>query len=94
MLTVCDSYYWAANGNTYTSDGFYTASLLTPEGCDSILNLDLTINSSSSATQVVTACDNYVWPINGNTYTSNGIYFGTILNTVGCDSIITPELDD
>jgi hypothetical protein len=92
VVTACDSYTWAADGNTYFTDGIYTASLLTPEGCDSILNLDLTINSSSSATQLVTSCNSYVWPINGNTYTSSGIYFETITNSMGCDSLITLDL--
>ena len=43
-------------------------------GCDSTVTLDLTINSSTTGTDVQTACDSYTW-IDGNTYTestSNG----------------------
>jgi hypothetical protein len=36
----------------------------------------------------VTACNNYTWPINGQTYTSSGIYQDTIPVWYGCDSII------
>ena len=41
-------------------------------GCDHIETLDLTVNSSSSSTSNVTACDSYNW--NGLTYTSSGTY--------------------
>ena len=89
VVSACDDYVWAANGSTYTSSGFYTVSLLTPQGCDSILNLDLTINSSTTASVSVTECDLYTWPLNGNSYASSGIYFATIPNAAGCDSVVT-----
>ena len=92
VVSACDSYVWPANGVTYTTDGFYTASFLTAEGCDSILNLDLTINSSSTASISLTACDLYTWPLNGNSYASSGIYIATIPNAAGCDSIVTLNL--
>ncbi|NVK64804.1 MAG: T9SS type A sorting domain-containing protein [Flavobacteriales bacterium] len=91
-VAACDSYYWSANGNTYTTSGVYTATLTTPQGCDSIVNLNLVVNSSSSATQNATACDSYFWPVDGNTYTSGGTYFATIPNVSGCDSVITLNL--
>lgn len=91
-VVACDSYVWSANGTTYTASGFYTENLTTAQGCDSIVNLDLTINSSSSATQIVTACGSYTWPIDGNAYTSSGTYMGTIPNAAGCDSVITLNL--
>ena len=39
--TACDEYEW--NGEVYTESGIYTDSLQNIEGCDSIVNLDLTI---------------------------------------------------
>lgn len=90
--TACDSYFWSATGLTYTVDGIHTATLTTAAGCDSTVTLDLTIVSSSSATQTTTVCDSYLWPIDGNTYTTSGLYTGIISNSVGCDSVITLDL--
>lgn len=89
VISSCDSYFWPANGVTYTSSGFYTASFVTAQGCDSILNLDLSITTSSTASVFVTHCDLYTWPLNGNSYATSGTYFATIPNTAGCDSLIT-----
>jgi len=61
-------------------------------GCDSVVTLDLTINNSSSSTDVITACDSYTW-IDGNTYTSsNNTTTYTTTNVVGCDSVVTLDL--
>ena len=40
IFTVCDSLLW--NGNTYYSSGLYVDTLQSYNGCDSIVNLDLT----------------------------------------------------
>ena len=54
--------------------------------------MDLTINSSSSGTDVITACDSYTW-INGNTYIAdNNTATHTLSNSVGCDSVVTLNL--
>ena len=44
VLTACDSALW--NTTTYDSSGVYVDTLQTLAGCDSIVTLDLTINSS------------------------------------------------
>jgi gliding motility-associated-like protein len=43
QVTSCDSYLWNLSGQTYTSSGIYPYQLITSDGCDSIVNLDLTI---------------------------------------------------
>ncbi|MBP5797932.1 MAG: T9SS type A sorting domain-containing protein [Bacteroidales bacterium] len=40
-ITACDHYDW--NGQSYDETGLYTASFVSEQGCDSIVNLDLTI---------------------------------------------------
>ena len=44
-LTECDSLTWAVNGVTYYSSGTYYDSSLTVNNCDSVYQLDLTINT-------------------------------------------------
>ena len=92
VITACDSYTWI-DGNTYTtSNNAATHTLTNAAGCDSTVTLDLTINNSTTGTDVITACDSYTW-IDGNTYTSsnNSATFLTT-NSAGCDSIITLDL--
>ena len=46
----------------------------------------------TSSTQTVNACSSYTWPLNNQTYTTSGIYSDTLVNTAGCDSILTLNL--
>ena len=91
-LTECNSYVWAANGNTYTNSGLYSVSLTNAEGCDSTANLNLTITQSTSGTEVATNCIDYTWSANGTTYNSSGMYNATLMNAQGCDSLVTLDL--
>jgi len=44
-VTQCNSFTWPANGQTYSQTGVYNATLSNSLGCDSIVTLDLIINS-------------------------------------------------
>ena len=91
-ITACESYTWPLNGNNYVQSGLYNSTLINAQGCDSIVTLNLTINSPTSGTNVVTACDSYTWPLNGNTYVQSGQYSTVLSNANGCDSIVTLNL--
>lgn len=89
----CDNYTWAKNNQMYSSSGFYRDTSLSVSGCDSIYHiLDLTINPTTRYTDTIIACDSIVW-INGITYfSSNNTATDTLINSLGCDSIITLSL--
>ena len=82
-VVACDTLFW--NGNIYLTSGNYVDTVLGNSGCDSIVNLNLTVNQSSSSTNFITACDNYIWL--GQTFTSSGIYDTILQNSIGCDSL-------
>ena len=91
-LIGCDSLTWI-NGNTYYATN-NTATHIIPNaiGCDSIITLDLTMNSSPTAIDSLEACDSLTW-IDGITYYStNNTATHNIPNTVGCDSIFILNL--
>jgi hypothetical protein len=50
--TACNSYTWAANGTTYTNSGTYSETLLNAAGCDSIITLNLSINTVDNTTSL------------------------------------------
>jgi len=91
-VTACNAYTWTANGLTYTSSGTYTSTSLNTVGCTQISTLNLTINVSTTSTQSVTACDNYTWSVNGQTYTIGGAYTATSTNAAGCSQTDTLNL--
>lgn len=92
VQSACDSYTWI-DGNTYTASNNTAIHILTnAAGCDSTVTLDLTINNSTTGTDMQTACDSYTW-IDGNTYTSdNNTATHTLMNAAGCDSVVTLDL--
>jgi hypothetical protein len=90
--TACNTYTWPVNNQTYTSSGNKIASFINVWGCDSSYTLNLTMLSSSSSTNAISANNNYTWAVNGNTYTSSGVYTASAINYQGCDSIITLNL--
>ena len=57
-------------------------------GCDSTINLDLTVGGNSIGdTLSISSCDNYLW--NGKYYDSTGTFNDTLTAQNGCDSIST-----
>lgn len=87
--TACETY-TAPDGMEYTASGMYTATITNALGCDSVITIDLTINTSSSSTLTETACDSFTF--NGTTYSFSGTYTQTLTNAVGCDSTLILNL--
>ncbi|MES2588388.1 MAG: T9SS type A sorting domain-containing protein [Bacteroidota bacterium] len=85
---ACESYNF--NGNNLTTSGTYSETFTTTAGCDSIVNLELTILNPTTSSLTESACDSYT--LNGQTYTSSGVYTQILINSVGCDSTITLNL--
>ncbi|MDA7578579.1 T9SS type A sorting domain-containing protein [Flavobacteriales bacterium] len=86
-ITDCDSYTWPVNGTAYTQSGTYININTNNIGCPDTNTLILTINNSTYTVTSITSCDNYTWPIDGNTYITSGTYTYVSTNTAGCTYI-------
>ena len=91
---VCDSYDWTLGGNTrtFTESVRIDTVIGNAAGCDSLVTLNLTVRHSTSADEAVSSCGDYVWSIDGQTYSESGIHNATVPNAVGCDSVVTLSL--
>ena len=90
--TVCDSFTVPSDDTTYTSSGTYMDTIPNSVGCDSIITIDLQVDTSTSAMVTRTVCDSFTVPSDDTTYTTSGTYMDTIANDAGCDSVITFDL--
>ena len=91
--SACGSFTWI-DGNTYlssTNSPLYTIVGGNVNGCDSTVNLNLTIFQGSTDTVNVTTCGSY-FAQNGQTYTESTSFTYTVPNINGCDSVITVNL--
>lgn len=89
-VEACGQFFWEFNNKNYSEGGLYRDTINSRFGCDSIVELDLTLFSSSDTVIKDTACYSFYWI--GNVLTNSGNYFDTLTNSVGCDSIIKLEL--
>ena len=77
------------NGQTFTTTGRYRQKLRTPEGCDSILHIDLIVNDTLRDTLYYIICVGKSVDVNGHTYSRKGWYRQVLQSINGCDSIIS-----
>ncbi len=91
-----DGYGVFVNGIIYNEtnpSGIIT--LTTPDGCDSIVTIDLIFNSGLSGTEDYSGClgDGYSVSVNNVTYDENNPSgTETLASSAGCDSIVTIDL--
>lgn len=92
--TICvgDEYLFA--GKTYNKTGFYTDTVVSAMGCDSLVFLDLTVANcvvcvptEAHITETICNGAEYV-SLTGIHYTKAGVYCDTIQNKAGCDSLV------
>jgi hypothetical protein len=90
--TACDSYTSPDGLEIWTVSGTYLDTLDNSVGCDSIITVHLTILNSTTSEIFVTECDSYISPDGLDKWSVSGTYLDTLINAVGCDSIITVQL--
>tara|TARA_B100000809_G_scaffold266457_1_gene329274 strand:- start:8857 stop:12120 length:3264 start_codon:yes stop_codon:yes gene_type:complete len=93
---ACNTFTWI-DGITYTSNNMIAQDTIfggAASGCDSIINLNLTINTSVTGTDTQNACNTFMW-IDGYVYSAstNTPTFTVVGGSInGCDSIVTLNL--
>jgi alpha-tubulin suppressor-like RCC1 family protein len=93
-VSVCANqlpYLW--NGQNLNSTGVYSFTTTNFYGCDSSSTLNFFIKSIDYDSTNISICMNqlpYNW--NGQSFSNAGVYTQSLVNSVGCDSILTLDL--
>jgi gliding motility-associated-like protein len=93
VQSACGSFTWI-DGVTYTASTntpLYTLVGGNVNGCDSTVNLNLTINQESTNVLTVESCGPYIAG-NGQLYSESANFSYVLPNSNGCDSTITVNL--
>jgi hypothetical protein len=89
---ICTGSTYNFNGHILTAAGAYTDTLLAAGGCDSIVNLSLTVLQPSGSNIQATICSSSSYNFNGRQLTASGTYRDTLTGSNTCDSIVTLTL--
>ncbi len=91
--TICANTSLTWNNVVISSTGSYCQSFMSSIGIDSIVHLNLIVDTTLiSGIDNITACDSIIW-IDGNTYTSSTTAPTFLLQTMaGCDSLVILNL--
>jgi gliding motility-associated-like protein len=88
-LTIEECKSYTLNNTTYKNSGTYTQVITTNTGCDSIIHLNLIINSINTNVQATT-CNRYSF--GRKSLSTSGQYTDTLQAINGCDSIVHLDL--
>lgn len=91
---ICDgAAYVLPDGSAATTPGTYVINLLTVDGCDSIITVDLSVSVTYTATVNAAICDGETYTLpDGIVVNTAGTYVSDLFTVLGCDSTITTNL--
>jgi gliding motility-associated-like protein len=90
--SICDGDSLTIGNQTFKVEGAYSVVLQSAAGCDSTVNLNLTVNSvtRTSISRSICSGDNFV--VGNETFTETGEYTIVLQSALGCDSTVLLNL--
>jgi hypothetical protein len=89
---ICQGQSYTFGSQTLNSAGSYSEVFINSDGCDSLVNLSLTILPIYSLNQAITLCAGESLQIGNSNYTQSGNYQTILTSQAGCDSTINTQL--
>ncbi len=90
--SICPRGSYSFNGQTLTQAGTYKDTLVSANGCDSVITLTLTLKSVASSSKTASICPGSTYSFGSKTLSQAGTYNDTLTAANGCDSIVTLTL--
>ncbi len=85
---ICENDSIIYNGIVYGSAGSFEQNLMTSAGCDSIININVSVFPTYEVFENYEICDNQNITVNGIIYANHGEYEQNFQTVEGCDSIV------
>jgi hypothetical protein len=90
--SICLGNYYLFQGDTLRTAGVYRDTLKNKNGCDSTVQVTLSVNNLGSKTIFDTICPDKSYTFAGKQLIVSGIYRDSLKTKKGCDSIVTLNL--
>ncbi|MEZ4720373.1 MAG: T9SS type A sorting domain-containing protein [Flavobacteriales bacterium] len=91
--SICEGETFVFNGLTLSQSGIYTETFASFIGCDSVVELDLTVHLIDSINNNVSICEAESYDFYGQVINVPGTYYKTFVSNIsGCDSVRSIEL--
>ncbi len=90
--TICEGESFNFGSNIYTVGGEYTSLFSNPNGCETLVTLNLEVQGPQEVELDRTICEGESYPFGTQMLTQSGTYTGNFTTLSGCDSIITLNL--
>ncbi|MBK9733582.1 MAG: VCBS repeat-containing protein [Saprospiraceae bacterium] len=90
--SICQGEAYTVGSHTYNQTGLYQVKLSSVNGCDSIINLNLTVHPTVTTNLTKSLCTGEVFTIGNQTFTQTGKYEVKLKTNYGCDSIVIAML--
>lgn len=92
-VSICEGSNYNENGFNVSEAGTYTQTFVTANGCDSVVTLNLSVNSVVTNELFATICEGQTYTENGFNVSEAGVYTQTRTSVNGCDSVVTLTLN-
>lgn len=93
MTQLCDGDSFMFYGQKIDKPGIYSETLITKNGCDSVVNMVVNRAKTTFNSEYAEICEGDFYTWRGQLYTEKGTYFDTMKTTFGCDSIFRLTLN-
>lgn len=90
--SICQGETYEFNGDVLTETGLYTSLIQTSDGCDSIVELNLTVHPIFNTSENFEVCEGEEFLFEGQSFLTGGSYNFGLQSEFGCDSLVTVNL--
>ncbi len=90
---ICEGSTFPVGDSLYAGEGIYIDTLLTVNGCDSIVELELTVVAPDTVELNETICEGEAFVVGGTPFFNAGFHQLTLQSSLGCDSVVNLNLN-